>query len=54
MHCCLKRNNQFIDVRGETSDFNNIIDEFDYGEFIVKEFATLTEFEQLLNKLEIF
>ena len=53
MHCFLKRNNMYIDVRGETTSFYDILDGFDYGEYQVKEYNNLTEFENLLKILKI-
>lgn len=49
MHCCILRNGKYVDVRGETSSFNDIIDAFDYGEFDVLVFDTIYDF---VNNIE--
>lgn len=51
MHSCLLRNGNFVDVRGETEDFNDVIEAFDYGYFEVMEYNTLKEFNDLMKKL---
>lgn len=53
MHSCLKRNNSFIDIRGQTTNFQDIIDAFDYGEYFVKEYESLNAFKKLLKQLKI-
>lgn len=53
MHSCLLRNNQYIDVRGETENFDDIIDAFDYGEFDVEVYETLDSFNERLKELGV-
>ena len=53
MHSCLLRDGNYVDVRGETNDFQNVIEAFDYGEFEVIEYDTLEEFNGLMKELGI-
>ena len=53
MHSCLLRNGNYVDVRGKTEDFYNIIEAFNYGEFQVMEYDTLEEFNDLMKELGI-
>lgn len=53
LHCCLFRNGMYIDVRGETSDYNDILDSFDYDEDDLKyDFNSLDEFNSFLKWLQ--
>lgn len=53
MHSCLFRNGNYVDVRGETENFYNVIEAFDYGEFEIIKYDTLEEFNDLMKKLGI-
>lgn len=53
MHSCLLRNDVFVDVRGETMDFQNILDGFDYGEYNVEVYDTLKRFKNRMRKLGV-
>lgn len=53
MHSCLLRNGNYVDVRGETEDFSDIIEAFDYGDFEVFEFDTLEEFNILMKEIGV-
>lgn len=53
IHSCLKRDDKFVDVRGETTEFNDVLDVFDYCEYFVNTYNSLTEFKQLLKEHKI-
>lgn len=53
MHSCLFRNGMYVDVRGETDDFDDILEGFDYGEFDVEEYNSLKSFNKRMKKLGI-
>lgn len=53
MHSCLLRNGNYVDVRGETDDFDDVIEAFDYGEFEVVELNTLDAFNDLLKNIGV-
>ena len=53
MHACLFRKGKYVDVRGGTEDFDDVIDAFDYGEFEVVEFGTLEEFNTLMKNIGV-
>lgn len=49
LHSCLLRDESFIDVRGETRDFNDIIEAFDYGDFEIVAYDNLEGFNDLMK-----
>jgi hypothetical protein len=53
MHCCLLRDDEYIDVRGNTKNFQEIIDAFDYGEYNVEIYNTLNDFKEKMKQLGI-
>lgn len=53
MHSCLFRDGKYVDVRGETKDFNDVIEAFDYGYFEVEEYDSLEDFNERMKKLEV-
>lgn len=52
LHCCLLRNRKYKDVRGETGNFQNILDTFDYGEYHIEIYDCLKDFNSRLISLE--
>lgn len=46
VHCCLLRNEKFIDIRGETSDFNKVMEGLEYDEFKIVRFESLEKFNE--------
>lgn len=53
MHSCLFRDGKYVDVRGETEDFNNVIDGFDYGHFEVEEYDSIIDFNMRMFELGV-
>lgn len=53
MHSCLFRDGKYVDVRGETEDFDNVLEAFDWGEYNVEIYDTLQDFNQRMKKLGI-
>ena len=53
MHSCLFRNGMYLDVRGETDDFEDVLDGFDYGEHFVEEYPSLKDFNKRMKKLGV-
>lgn len=51
MHCCLLRNGKYKDIRGETWNFQNVIDAFDYGEYNIEIYDCLEDFNNRLASL---
>ena len=44
----------FLDVRGETKNFNDILDGFDYGIFDVVELENVKDFKKLMKNIGVF
>ena len=53
MHCLLVRHNKYMDVRGTTDDFAEVLDGFDYGEYWVQNFDDLKEFNQFCKEMKL-
>lgn len=53
MHCCLFRNSHYVDVRGATVSFADVLEAFDYGEYDVEVYHTLGEFNTRLKDLGV-
>lgn len=53
MHACLLRDSKFVDVRGATSDFNAILEAFDWGDYEVVECDSLEQFKGILNGINV-
>ena len=51
MHACLFRNGKYVDIRGDTEKFSDVLDGFDYGEFSVEKYETLETFEKRIHWL---
>jgi hypothetical protein len=51
MHSFLKRNGMFLDIRGETEDFGDVLEAFDYGEYRVVEYPNLQAFAKEMNDI---
>lgn len=52
LHCCLLRNGKYKDVRGETENFQDVLDTFDYGEYNIETYDCLKDFNNRLFSLE--
>ena len=52
MHSFLNREKQFIDVRGTTRNFDDVMDAFDFGEYREIELTNLNDFVEFLENLE--
>lgn len=52
LHCCLLRDGKYVDVRGETGDFDDVLDDFDYGEFVNVYCNTVDDLNFLLKICE--
>lgn len=52
LHCFIQRDGLFVDVRGSTNNFNNVIDDFDHGEFEEYSFNDLDSFKSFIQGLE--
>ena len=52
LHCCLYRNGQYLDIRGELNTIDDVLDDFDYGDFVTLEFSDLDSFKEFLNDME--
>ena len=50
VHCCILRDEQYWDIRGNTYDFENVTNGLEYGEFEI--FDTLEEFKVLLEDID--
>lgn len=44
LHACLFRNGKYLDVRGDTENFTEVIDAFDWGEYDIEMYETLEDF----------
>lgn len=53
MHSLLLRDGKYIDVRGETDDFDDVLDGFDYGEFNYEVYDDLKAFNRRMRKLGV-
>lgn len=53
VHCCLIRGNSYIDVRGETSNLDDILDGFDYNDYSVLACEDLNSFSIILKQLGV-
>ena len=53
MHSCLLRNGMYVDVRGETNDFDQIIEAFDWGEFDEEIYDDLDSFNERMVELGV-
>ena len=57
IHCCLIRDGMFVDVRGATDNFDNVLEDFedDYFEDYMSDYVcnTLDEFLYEMNKVDI-
>jgi hypothetical protein len=53
IHCCLKRNEQYKDIRGLTPEFDDILEGFDYFDYDLIEFNNLNAFKNAINNLGI-
>ena len=53
MHSCLIRDGKYVDVRGETTSFDDVIDGFDYGEFTVETYENIDKFNERMRELGI-
>lgn len=53
LHCCLRRDGYYLDVRGGTKNFDDVLDAFDYGEYNVDTYNTLDDFKAKLIQLGI-
>ena len=51
IHCCILRDNKFIDVRGETDDINEILEPFDYFDYEMFSYNDLETFLEMINIL---
>lgn len=51
LHCCLIRNEKYVDVRGETNSFDALLDDFDEGEYDVEEYDSLDEFSKRIQQI---
>lgn len=57
IHCCLIRNGMYVDVRGETDDYDTVLESFDdeiIDDYTMDcEYETLTDFIAALARLGI-
>jgi hypothetical protein len=53
MHCCLLRNGEYIDVRGNTDNIDDVIDAFDYGWYNIETYETLDDFNERMRELKV-
>lgn len=52
LHACLYRNGLYLDVRGYMQTEEEVLDDFDYGDYEVLSFDTVNDFNDLYNNLE--
>lgn len=53
MHACLIRDGKYLDVRGATSDFDDILEAFDWGDYEIVECDSLEQFKGVLESINI-
>lgn len=53
LHCCLIRDGNFIDVRGETSNLDDVLDGFDYDEYSVLCCENKDSFKTILKRIGV-
>ena len=51
LHCLLIRDGKYVDIRGETSNFDYVLDDFDWGSYRSFECSSLKAFHKLLNSI---
>lgn len=52
LHAFLLHNNEYLDIRGNTSNINEILEDFDYGNFQEFIFDNIEDFKNFLDDLE--
>lgn len=53
IHCCLFRNEEYLDVRGNTNDLEEVLEGFDYYNYEENKINNLEEFMKIINDLGI-
>jgi hypothetical protein len=54
MYSCLLRDGKYLDVRGDTENFDDVIDGLDYDEFNVETYDTLEKFKARMREFNLF
>ena len=53
VHCFLKRDNFYVDVRGSTEQIKDILEGFEYGDTDQYSFSDIDEFKSLMHEMRI-
>lgn len=51
LHACLYRNGLYLDVRGYMQTEEDVLNDFDEGEYVILSFNNIKDFDNLYNNL---